>query len=45
VAGLGAVPRLLEIYSRLDQRPETHTRFEVVSHLRSSTACAFTGAR
>ena len=32
VAGLGAVPRLLEIYSRLDQRPETHTRFEVVSH-------------
>lgn len=32
VAGLGAVPRLFEIYSRLDQRPETHTRFEVVSH-------------
>ena len=32
VAGLGAVSRLLEIYSRLDRRPETHTRFEVVSH-------------
>jgi nicotinate-nucleotide pyrophosphorylase (carboxylating) len=32
VAGLGAVPRLLEIFARLDQRPEAHTRFEVVSH-------------
>jgi nicotinate-nucleotide pyrophosphorylase (carboxylating) len=32
VAGLGAVPRLLEIFARLDQRPEGHTRFEVVSH-------------
>jgi nicotinate-nucleotide pyrophosphorylase (carboxylating) len=32
VAGLGAVPRLLEIFGRLDQRPEAHTRFEVVSH-------------
>jgi nicotinate-nucleotide pyrophosphorylase (carboxylating) len=32
VAGLGAIPRLLEIFSRLDQRPEGHTRFEVVSH-------------
>src|SRR6202044_1814474 len=32
VAGLGAVSRLLEIYARLDQRPEAHTRFEVVSH-------------
>ena len=32
VAGLGAVPRLLEIFARLDQRPGAHTRFEVVSH-------------
>jgi nicotinate-nucleotide pyrophosphorylase (carboxylating) len=32
VAGLGAVPRLLEIFARLDPRPEGHTRFEVVSH-------------
>ena len=32
VAGLGAVPRLLEIFARLDQRAEAHTRFEVISH-------------
>ncbi len=32
VAGLGAVPRLLEIYARLDKHPEAHRRFEVVSH-------------
>ncbi len=32
VAGLGAVPRLLEIFARLDRRPEAHTRFEVISH-------------
>ena len=32
VAGLGAIPRFLEIYARLDSRPEAHTRFEVVSH-------------
>ncbi|HZB87576.1 MAG TPA: carboxylating nicotinate-nucleotide diphosphorylase [Terracidiphilus sp.] len=32
VAGLGAVPRLLEIYARLDKHPEAHHRFEVVSH-------------
>jgi nicotinate-nucleotide pyrophosphorylase (carboxylating) len=32
VAGLGAVPRFLEIFARLDQRPEAQTRFEVVSH-------------
>jgi nicotinate-nucleotide pyrophosphorylase (carboxylating) len=32
VAGLGAIPRLLEIFARLDQRPEARTRFEVVSH-------------
>lgn len=32
VAGLGAIPRFLEIYARLDPRPPAHTRFEVVSH-------------
>ena len=32
VAGLGAIPRFLEIFARLDPRPEAHTRFEVVSH-------------
>ncbi|HLY41050.1 MAG TPA: carboxylating nicotinate-nucleotide diphosphorylase [Terracidiphilus sp.] len=32
VAGLGAVPRFLEIFARLDSRPQAHTRFEVVSH-------------
>ena len=32
VAGLGAIPRLLEIFARLDQRPQAHNRFEVVSH-------------
>jgi nicotinate-nucleotide pyrophosphorylase (carboxylating) len=32
VAGLGAVPRLLEIFGRLDPRPEAHARFEVISH-------------
>jgi nicotinate-nucleotide pyrophosphorylase (carboxylating) len=32
VAGLGAVPRFLEIFGRLDSRPETHTRYEVISH-------------
>jgi nicotinate-nucleotide pyrophosphorylase (carboxylating) len=32
VAGLGAVPRFLEIFARLDPRPEAHTRFEVISH-------------
>src|SRR5579871_4711676 len=32
VAGLGAVPRFLEIFGRLDPRPAAHTRFEVVSH-------------
>jgi nicotinate-nucleotide pyrophosphorylase (carboxylating) len=32
VAGLGAIPRLFEIYARLDARPEAQTRFEVVSH-------------
>src|ERR1700689_982727 len=32
VTGLGAVPRLFEIYARLDHSPEAQTRFEVVSH-------------
>jgi nicotinate-nucleotide pyrophosphorylase (carboxylating) len=32
VAGLGAVPRFLEIFARLDPRPQAQTRFEVVSH-------------
>ncbi len=32
VAGLGAVPQFLEIFARLDARPQAHTRFEVVSH-------------
>jgi nicotinate-nucleotide pyrophosphorylase (carboxylating) len=32
IAGLGAVPRFLEIFARLDPRPQAHTRFEVVSH-------------
>jgi nicotinate-nucleotide pyrophosphorylase (carboxylating) len=33
VCGLGAVPRFLEIFARLDRRPPAQTRFEVVSHL------------
>jgi nicotinate-nucleotide pyrophosphorylase (carboxylating) len=32
VSGLGAVPRLLEIFARLDRHPEAQNRFEVVSH-------------
>jgi nicotinate-nucleotide pyrophosphorylase (carboxylating) len=32
VAGLGAVPRLLEIFARLDPRPQAHNRFEVIHH-------------
>jgi nicotinate-nucleotide pyrophosphorylase (carboxylating) len=32
VAGLGAIPRFLEIYARLDPRPQAHNRFEVVHH-------------
>jgi nicotinate-nucleotide pyrophosphorylase (carboxylating) len=32
VAGLGAVPRFLEIFARLDSRPAAQARFEVVSH-------------
>lgn len=32
VAGLGAVPRLLEIYARLAPSPQAQLRFDVVSH-------------
>lgn len=32
VAGLGAIPRFLEVFSHLDPRPTAHTRYEVVSH-------------
>jgi len=32
VAGLGAVPRFLEIFARLDSRPSAQTRFVVTSH-------------
>jgi nicotinate-nucleotide pyrophosphorylase (carboxylating) len=30
VAGLGSIPRFLEIFTRLDKRPPAQTRFEVV---------------
>jgi nicotinate-nucleotide pyrophosphorylase (carboxylating) len=32
VSGLGAVPRFLEIFARLDTRPQAQTRFDVISH-------------
>jgi len=32
VAGLGCIARFLEIFARLDPRPQSHTRFEVISH-------------
>ena len=32
VCGLGAAPRFLEIFARLDRRAPAQTRFEVVSH-------------
>jgi nicotinate-nucleotide pyrophosphorylase (carboxylating) len=32
VAGLGAVPRFLEIFARLDPRPQARNRFEVIHH-------------
>ena len=32
VAGLGAIPRFLEIFARLDPRPQAHNRFEVIHH-------------
>ena len=32
VAGLGAIPRFLELFAHLDPRPTAHTRYEVISH-------------
>jgi nicotinate-nucleotide pyrophosphorylase (carboxylating) len=32
VCGLGSVPQFLEIFARLDKRPQAHTRFEVMSN-------------
>ena len=32
ICGLGAVPRFLEVFARLDRRPQAQTRFEVISH-------------
>src|SRR3569833_2666171 len=32
VAGLGAIPRFLEIFAHLDPRPTAHTRYQVTSH-------------
>jgi nicotinate-nucleotide pyrophosphorylase (carboxylating) len=32
ICGLGAIPRFLDIFARLDRRPPAQTRFEVVSH-------------
>jgi len=32
VCGLGTIPQILEIFARLDKRPQAQTRFEVVSH-------------
>jgi len=32
VAGLGCIAQFLEIFGRLDQRPQSHNRFEVISH-------------
>jgi nicotinate-nucleotide pyrophosphorylase (carboxylating) len=32
VAGLGSIPRFLEIFAHLDPRPTAHTRYEVISH-------------
>lgn len=32
LCGIGAVPRFLEIFARLDPRPQAQTRFEVISH-------------
>ena len=32
ICGLGAIPRFLEIFARLDNRPQAQTRFEVISH-------------
>jgi len=32
VAGLGAIPRFLDIFAHLDPRPTAHTRYDVISH-------------
>ena len=32
VAGLGCIAQFLEIFGRLDARPQSHNRFEVISH-------------
>jgi nicotinate-nucleotide pyrophosphorylase (carboxylating) len=32
VAGLGCISQFLEIFARLDPRPQSHARFEVISH-------------
>jgi nicotinate-nucleotide pyrophosphorylase (carboxylating) len=32
VAGLGCIAQFLEIFARLDPRPQSHNRFDVVSH-------------
>ncbi len=32
LAGLGCVPQFLEIFARLDRRPQAQNRFEVISH-------------
>ncbi len=32
VSGLGAISRFLEIFARLDSRPQAHNRFEVIHH-------------
>jgi len=32
VAGLGAVPRFFEVFSRLDLRPQAQTRFQVINN-------------
>ena len=45
VAGLGAVPRLLEIFARLDPRPQRTRASRSSATRRSSTACACMAAR
>src|SRR5579863_2799089 len=32
VAGLGCVAQFLEVFARLDSRPQSHARYEVISH-------------
>jgi nicotinate-nucleotide pyrophosphorylase (carboxylating) len=32
VAGLGCISQFLEIFAKLDPRPQSHARFEVISH-------------